>query len=66
MTPRQILLRWAQKSRVPQSQDDPRREFGLPIGVGGNDGLHKREEAFGVVEDLDVDVELDMMVLGFH
>lgn len=51
---------------MPQAQNDPRGKPCFPLRVGGDDTLHEREKAFGVVEDLDVDVELDVLVLGLH
>lgn len=48
---------------MPQTQDDPGSQSGLPIRLRGDGLMHQREEPVGVVLDLDVHIKLDMSVL---
>ncbi len=61
---RQVRLRVGKEARVPESEQDTRREVGLPVGLGGDSLVHEREEVRGLVLNLDVYVKLDVTVLG--
>lgn len=49
---------------MPKSQKDTRGKVGLPGRLCGDDVVHQREEPLWIVLDLDVNVELDVLVLG--
>lgn len=51
---------------MPKSQKDTRGKLGLPGRLCGDDFVHQEEEPFWIVLDLDVNVELDVLVLGLH
>ena len=51
---------------MPKSQKDTRGKVGLPGRLCGDDFVHQREEPFRIVLDLDVNVELDVLVLGLR
>ena len=51
---------------MPEPKQDPRRERGLPVRLLRDDLVHEREEPRRVAEDLDVDVERDVPVLGLR
>ena len=53
-----------QEPRVPKPKEDPRSQLGFPAIVRRNDGVHEVEQPWRVVLHLDVDVELDVTVLG--
>ena len=49
---------------MPQAEDDTRGEFGFPVGLSGEDGMHECKQTVRVIVRFDVDVEHDMFVLG--
>ena len=55
-----------QEPRVPQAEEDPGSQRGLPVIVGGNGGVHEVKQPRGIVLHLDVDVELYVTVLGLR
>ena len=59
-----MRLRVREEAGVPEPEQYARREGGLPVRLCGDDLVHEREEVGGLVLDLDVDVELDVAVLG--
>ena len=48
---------------MPESQQESGSKYMLPVGIRRDYLVHQREEAFGVVLRLDIDVEFDMKVL---
>lgn len=48
---------------MPQAQQDPGCQDGLPLRLHGYDLVHQLEQSIRVVLDLNVDVEFDMLVL---
>lgn len=61
---RQMLNGVREERGVPQPEDDARREDGLPARLGGDDRVHERKETRRGIGGFDVDVELDVVVLG--
>lgn len=51
-----------QECRMPESKEDSGSEICLPIRLGCDDFVHKREEAIRVILNLDVDVEGNVLV----
>ena len=49
---------------MPKSEQDARREGGLPLRLGRDGVMHEREEVCGLVLDLNVYVKLDVTILG--
>ena len=49
---------------MPQAEDDTWGEFGFPIRLSGEYGMHECKETVRVIVRFDVDVEHDMFVLG--
>ena len=49
---------------MPEAEDDTWGEFGFPVWLSGENGMHKCKETVGVIVGFDVDVEHDMFVLG--
>jgi len=61
---RKDLLRIRQEPRVPDAEQDPGSQLGSPVIVRGNDRVHEIKQPRGVVLHLDVNVKLDVAVLG--
>jgi hypothetical protein len=51
---------------VPKTEEDPGSQLGLPVVVRRNDGVHEGEQPRGVALYLDVDVKLNVTVLGLN
>jgi len=51
---------------VPDTEEDPGGQFGLPAIVRGNDGVHEVKQPRRVVLHLDVNVKLYVAVLGLN
>jgi hypothetical protein len=49
---------------MPQSEHNAGRQVGLPVGVRRDDRVHQREQSLGVVLNLDIDIKLDVFILG--
>ena len=60
----EVRLRVRQEAGMPESEQDTRGEDGLPVRLCGDDLVHEGEEVGGLVLDLHVDIELDVLVLG--
>ena len=49
---------------MPDTEEDPGSQLGLPVIVGRNDGVHEVKQPWRVVLHLDVNVKLYVAVLG--
>jgi hypothetical protein len=48
---------------MPKAQQNTGSQFRLPIRLRRDNIMHEREEAVGVILDLDVNVKLDVLIL---
>lgn len=53
-----------QELGMPEPEKDARSEARFPVLLGGDEGMHEREQPDGVVVHFDINVQLDMRVLG--
>ena len=53
-----------QEAGVPQAQENPRCQQCLPSRLRGDDAIHQREKAIGVILHFHVNIKLDVLVLG--
>lgn len=59
---RQALFGISDEARMPQSQQDARRQNSFPIGLGRDNLVHQREKLVGVVLYFDIHVKFGMEV----
>lgn len=49
---------------MPDAEEDPWSQLGLPVIVRRNDSVHETEQPRRVILHLHVDIKLDVVVLG--
>lgn len=62
----QDCLSRLEKSGMPETEDQSRRQINLPIGMCGNDLMHECKQVMRVVLQLDIDVKKHMSVFGLE